>query len=96
MRIFQSVLFALCIGLLGAVAVIAGLPKPAAQRSADYPVRPQITESLDRAVHLADAQDYSAALKLVDDANAFSDKTNVEVQEINQVRGFIFDRRRRP
>ena len=98
MRLFRTVLFSLCIGLLAAVARIAGLPNPAAlsPRGADYPVRPQITETLDRAVHLADAHNYYDALKLVDDAKAFSDKTNVEVQEINQVQDFVINRQRRP
>jgi hypothetical protein len=98
MRIFQFVLFAVCMGLLGAVAMIAGLPRAEAlsQRRADYLMRPQITETLDRAVHLADAHNYSDALRLVDDANAFSDKTNVEVQEINQVHDFVLNRQRRP
>ena len=91
-RIFRIVLFGLCIGLLGVVSVIAGLPKPAAlsQRNIDYPLRPQIRDALDQAIHLAAAGDYNDGLKLVDGANAFSNKTALEVMEINQVLGFIF------
>jgi hypothetical protein len=59
-------------------------------------MRPEILATLDRAVHLADAHDYGDALKLVDDANAFSDKTNVEVQQINQIHDFVLIRQTRP
>ncbi len=85
---------------------IASLPKPAgpdtrqeatlSQRETEYPMRPEIGATLDRAVHLADARNYNDALKLVDDASAFSGKTNLEVEEINQVRDFVHDRQRRP
>jgi hypothetical protein len=106
MRVFRFVLVSLCIGLLGAVAIIASLPKPAApdtrqeaalsQGSIDYPMRPEIGADLEQAVHLADARNYDQALKLVDDASAFSNKTNLEVEEINQVHDFVLDRQRRP
>ena len=97
-RIFQIVLFGLCIGLLGAVSIIAGLPKPVpiSQRSIDYPMRPLIRDALDRAVHLADTRNYNEALELVDDANAFSSKTNLEIGEIGQVRSFVAARRENP
>jgi hypothetical protein len=94
-RIFQIVLFSLCINLLGAVAIIVKLPKPVAP-GAGYLVRPQIDAALERAVHLADARNYNEASKLVDDANAFPNKTNPEIGEIGQVRSFVAARQGHP
>ena len=61
-------------------------------------MRPKIRDALDRAVHLADAGENSDALnndalKLVDSANAFPNKTGLEVMEINQIRSFVINRR---
>jgi hypothetical protein len=92
MRIFQAVLFSVCVGLLVVVAMTAGLRKPLTP-GPGYIVRPQIDAALERAVHLTDAHNYDAALKLVDDASAFSNKTNLEVGEIGQVRSFVAERR---
>ena len=93
MRTFQIVLFSLCIiGLVAVLGIIVGAPKLAnpAQRTAA--MRPEILQSLQRAVHLADSQDGNEAMKMVDAADGFSNKTNLEVMEINQVRGFVMDR----
>lgn len=95
MRTFQIVLVSLCIGLLGMLAIVVNLPKPAAPDSG-YPMRQQIGEALSRAVRLADARNYGGALKLVDDANAFSNKTNLEVQQINQIHEFVLERQGHP
>ena len=98
MRTFRLILFSLCIiGLVGVLGIIAFAPKPASlgQRTADYPMRPEILQSLRRAVHLADANDDAGALKMVDGASRFPNKTNPEVMEINQVRGFVFNQENR-
>ena len=91
MRIFRFVLFSLCLIGLAAVLAISTLPKPAAQKTAA--LRPEILQSLQQAVRLAGADD---ALKLVDKASRFPNKTKLEVMEIDQVRDFVLRQEERP
>jgi hypothetical protein len=88
MRVFQMVLVSLCIGLVGAVAIILVQPVPAAF-SNQYIVRPEISTALVIASRLTDARDYGEAVKLIDVANAFSNKTKPEIQEIDQARDWV-------
>jgi len=100
---FRFVLVLLCLGLLGAVAVIAGLPRANAgqeaamqQPSYSSAMRAEIGTPLNHAINLAVHRSYDEAEKVVDGLNTVPNKNSDEVRAINQVRQFIAIKRVSP
>ncbi|MBV9548215.1 MAG: hypothetical protein JO256_00910 [Alphaproteobacteria bacterium] len=85
---FRFVLVLLCIGLLGVIPIISGLPKPAAAIGVQQAssIRTEFLISLREAVSLMDHDQFNEALKLVDGLSAAPGKTNAETKLLNQVR----------
>jgi len=52
-------------------------------------MRTEFLISLQEAVRLTDHHQYTETKKLVDDLSEVPHKTNAELQELNQVRGFL-------
>jgi len=96
MSSYRLILVLLCIGLLGAVPIIVALPKPVAavETTQQSAIRTEVLSSLQQVRRLTDDHRYNEALKLVDGLSAVPDKTNLEAQEINQVRDFVLSRLR--
>ena len=95
----RFVLVALCIALLGTMPFIVTMPKSTTADASEVKLsqmRPEISTSLQQALHLSAAHNYDAALKVVDDLSAVPDKTNLEAQATNQVRDWVLSSQRRP